>query len=672
MTRTAPFPPPYTLLLSLLAFGCGEGITPTDGDGDGYTLADGDCWDAPGSPPNSTLTGADIYPGASETWYDGVDQNCDGVDDNDADADGYAATETGGGDCNDTDDTVNPGAEETWYDGVDSDCDEENDYDADGDGYEYDVDDCDDTDATIYPGADDTWYDGVDSDCGEENDYDADGDGYDYDATGGDDCNDSMATINPGAEEICGDGIDQDCEPDNCPGLSGELTASEADVRIVGSEASSSFGLSMASIGDWNNDGVSEILAGSPGVSGTDGEAYVFDSPIDTHSDVSSASFSAGAGLYEDLLIGFNVSSAAGFYGTGTLEVLVSLTGFYSGGGVVLLYNEGWSGDVDVEDNFDGSILGELQSGYFGYVTTSLGDADGDGYGEFLVSAPFGDEAGTNNGGAVYLFEGPFINDDTDEEYAYYGTASDAETLFYTTEDYANIGSSLAGVSDVNGDGLSDWVIGTPYASDAGPYSGSAYLFFGPHAEGEAVSVSSADIVFSDGTNSGGFASALAPYGDVDGDGNGDVGIASPYQNNGNGSVYVFTDLTEGAESIIDEDSAAYVIMGQGGNSLGSAVTFADLDDDDQDDIITSAAYDTEGKVYVLYATNSPGMFLSSDADVTITGKNNGDAFGRELLNAGDQNGDGVADLLIGASSAFIENESKGAIYLFAGATPGD
>ena len=73
-----------------------------------------------------------------------------------------------GGDCDDSDEDVNPDAEESWYDGVDSDCDGWNDYDADQDGFESDDwtgDDCDDSDRTVHPYAweDDT--DGLDNDC---------------------------------------------------------------------------------------------------------------------------------------------------------------------------------------------------------------------------------------------------------------------------------------------------------------------------------------------------------------------------------------------------------------------------------------------------------------------------------------------------------------------------
>lgn len=154
-------------------------------------------------------------PGVAETWYDGVDSNCDGASDNDADGDGFDATIMGGTDCNDSDGAVNPLATEIWYDGVDSDCDGASDYDADGDGENSDSHggtDCDDATASTNTQATETWYDGVDADCDGASDYDADGDGDDHDAFGGGDCNDGDSSIASTIVETPNDGIDQDCD----------------------------------------------------------------------------------------------------------------------------------------------------------------------------------------------------------------------------------------------------------------------------------------------------------------------------------------------------------------------------------------------------------------------------------------------------------------------------
>ena len=114
--------------------GDGWGTTPEEAcpSQDGFAEFDGDC-----APQD-----ASVNPGADEVWYDGIDQNCDGNDD-DQDFDGFAVGE----DCDDTDLNVNPDVRERWYDGIDQDCDG-NDDDQDGDGFSVDVD-CDDEDPTL-------------------------------------------------------------------------------------------------------------------------------------------------------------------------------------------------------------------------------------------------------------------------------------------------------------------------------------------------------------------------------------------------------------------------------------------------------------------------------------------------------------------------------------------
>ncbi len=257
-TRT-PAPSPLSVVL-LASLSVGTGCTwvtdadlqqamktRADDDGDGFNASQ-DCNDKDKT----------VNPDATEVWYDGIDSDCAGDDDFDADGDGWIPSEyvgtatedvagTGqlpGGDCDDSLAEINPAADDAWADGVDSDCGGEDDYDVDGDGYVPDdavglatqyVDgsgalpgnDCDDDEADVNPGATDTWRDGIDQDCGGEDDYDVDQDGWVRDDDEGlptryvegsgtapaGDCDDEDAGINPGAAETWYDDIDNDCDP---------------------------------------------------------------------------------------------------------------------------------------------------------------------------------------------------------------------------------------------------------------------------------------------------------------------------------------------------------------------------------------------------------------------------------------------------------------------------
>lgn len=243
-------------LLGLLLSGCTwiseedytADIKNVDDDGDGVTLAGGDCNDQ----------NANISPNIEEIWYDGIDSNCSGDNDFDNDKDGYVPQEhegkmtttyvsgvtilpLPGGDCNDNDSESYPDAPDAPYDGIDSDCSGNDDYDQDSDGYVPDdyvglsttnlVDqtllpggDCNDGNATFNPGEIDSWYDGIDNDCGGENDYDRDLDGFawigvpsgtDIGGLQPGDCNDENNAIFPTQTETWYDGVDSDCGMDD-------------------------------------------------------------------------------------------------------------------------------------------------------------------------------------------------------------------------------------------------------------------------------------------------------------------------------------------------------------------------------------------------------------------------------------------------------------------------
>gem|GEM_PF-952949 len=170
----------------------------TDEDGDGFSVADGDCDD----------TNPDVSPAATEAC-DGLDTNCDGIlpiEEADADYDGYRVCDD---DCDDYDERVHPGAEEIC-DEKDTDCDGEiPDFeDFDGDGHSLCDGDCDDEEPLAYPGNIEQC-DLIDNDCsGSVDDIDVDGDGYSPCAGGGD-CDDEdpdafPVLVDPSMEDSVG------------------------------------------------------------------------------------------------------------------------------------------------------------------------------------------------------------------------------------------------------------------------------------------------------------------------------------------------------------------------------------------------------------------------------------------------------------------------------------
>ena len=233
--------------LSLILTGCYSSWEPKDADGDG-TAGVNDCWESSEDPVvpagamiyDTPITAADIFVGAEDRPYDGIDQNCDGLDDFDQDGDGFVPNEyvgiqtlglelsgaLSGGDCDDEDIQRHPDTEELC-DGVVNGCAIDltsDEIDDDGDGFvecSVDVngwqgtdaviggDDCDDDDAILFPTQ--VWYLDADSDDfgAPENSVESCTQPVDHvlDST---DCNDDDASIFPQAAELC-DGLSNAC-----------------------------------------------------------------------------------------------------------------------------------------------------------------------------------------------------------------------------------------------------------------------------------------------------------------------------------------------------------------------------------------------------------------------------------------------------------------------------
>jgi hypothetical protein len=557
--------------------------------------------------------------------------------------------------------------------------------DADGDGYDEEQD-CDDDDPEVFPGADE-WCNGIDDDCdGETDEYDAidvapwypDGDGDGYGLTHGalaaceapsgyaalsDDCDDDDASVYPGAEEICGDGVRNDCDGGAPPCMvSGDIHARNADATLYGQVDGDNAGHAVAGAGDVNADGYDDLLIGAPGLDeGADdaGVSYLVLGPLTSNLDLALAdarligkeaeggvgSAVAGAGDvnadgYDDLLIG------APYLDDGSTDA-----------GAAFLVLGPIAGDLDI-GSADATITGTARIDWTGWSVAGAGDVDGDGHHDLLIGAPYSDKGGSNAGAAVLML-GPVTG-------ALSINNADAQLVGEAEQD--NAGLSVAGAGDVDGDGLDDLIVGAPGSAQAGTNAGAAYLVLGPVSEGVELNTADARLVGEAAYDGAG--GAVAGAGDVDGDGLSDLLVgASTHDAGGSdaGAAYLLLGTTRGYVSMASAHAklVGEAMSDQAGSTLAGA---GDTDGDGHADILVGSwSQDSNGiDAGASYLVLGPvtGEFALGTAFATFIGDEEFDRAGSAIAGAGDVDGDGTGDLLVGAPINSEFGTERGAAYL--------
>jgi hypothetical protein len=342
------------------------------------------------------------------------------------------------------------------------------------------------------------------------------------------------------------------------------------------------------------------------------------------------------------------------------------------------------TGVVDLRSQADMRIDGAVAFDQLGTAVTSAGDVNGDGFSDILVASRDATNNGRQLSGSVYVVFGQESGSLIDAaSVGSRGFRIDGAGAF----DHA--GDSVAGIGDVNGDGHADVLIGAPDAgNNTRGYSGSAYVVFGKSTTTNVDLNSLGDGGFRiDGASTYDYAGdAVAAAGDVNGDGRSDFLVGAPgtdYNNHpGSGSVYViFGRASTASIDLQSLGNAGFRIDGAGNYDWAGATISGggDVNQDGKADILVGVDWPTgqvpsaAGSVYVVFgkASTSPiSLGTLGDNGFRIDGAEQYDYAGAAVATAGDVNGDGRSDVLIGAPGADPNGKSSsGSVYVVFGKT---
>jgi hypothetical protein len=402
-----------------------------------------------------------------------------------------------------------------------------------------------------------------------------------------------------------------------------DLTPGSPDWTATGEALGDCFGYSVGTAGDVNGDGYDDVIVGAMRYVSNTGRVYIYGGGASGLS-ATPVSVLTGEGIASDF--GATVGTAGDVDGDGYDDVVVGAPGYAGSTGRMYVYHGGPAGLAETPV-FTASAEAGVRN--FGRAVGTAGDVDGDGYADVIVAAK--GRAYVYRGGAGGLSAGP------------------AYTLTCGADDH-RVGTA----GDVNGDGYSDVIIGDPFAGSCSAHGtgGTVHVYYGGP---QGLSTTPAFTICGESYDYRGGSVGTAD--DVNGDGYADVIFSSGFSS---GLAHVYYGGPNGL-------SASTTIPGLHYDWFGSWMgTAGDVDGDGYADVIMSnSAYNGDtGRAYI-YRGSAGGLLTA--AIFVATGEAAGNRFGSYVHTAGDVDGDGYADVIIGAQGY---NSDTGRAYLYRGGVP--
>jgi hypothetical protein len=453
------------------------------------------------------------------------------------------------------------------------------------------------------------------------------------------------------------------------------LLTATADAQLESDQANAGLGF-MAGAGDVNGDGYADVIVGAPGYDAgetDEGAAFLF---LGSASGIADGGPSTAATQFEsdqaEAHLGDGVAGAGDVNGDGYDDVIVGAYGYDAGEtdeGAAFVFLGSASGIADGDPTTAHAQLESDQAGaWLGASVAGAGDVNGDGYADVIVSAE-GYDAGETDEGAAFVFLGSAS-----------GIADGNPTTAHAQleSDQAGAGvESVAGAGDVNGDGYADVIVGSNDYDAGQAGEGAAFVFLGS-ASGIADGDPSTAHAQLESDQAGAELGSVAGAGDVNGDGYADVIVGIGHYDAGEGAAFVFLGSASGIVRWGNPSNAdAQLESNQVDANLGDPVAGAgDVNGDGYADVIVGAdGYDAgetdEGAAFVFLGSASG---IADGDPTTAAAQLESDQAGASLgfvAGAGDVNGDGYADVIVGASQFDAGETDEGAAFVFLGGALG-